>query len=122
MANKGLLDTDDFVKAMRPLLNKAQCQTSVFTFGYGTMHDPDMLSSIAAAGNGMYYRILDPVSCIVHAATSTTEPPATILTPFSSSQEMIAGAFTDCLGGIMSMTASGLLLTVEPLNGATISR
>ena len=30
---------------------------SVYTFGFGDDHDPDMLKAISDAGNGMYYFI-----------------------------------------------------------------
>ena len=30
---------------------------SVYTFGFGADHDPDMLKAISDAGNGMYYFI-----------------------------------------------------------------
>ena len=32
-------------------------EASVYTFGFGSDHNPDMLTKISEAGNGMYYYI-----------------------------------------------------------------
>ena len=58
------------------------------------MHDPDMLDNIASAASGMYYRIIDP--------------------------EVIPGAFTDCLGGILSVVARSIQVEITPGTGVEV--
>ncbi len=54
-------------------------QACVFTFGYGSEHDADLLLGIAEAGNGLFYYI--------------------------DNGESIPESFCDCLGGLLSVAA-----------------
>ena len=38
-------------------VREGPADASVYTFGFGEDHDPDMLKQISDAGNGMYYYI-----------------------------------------------------------------
>ena len=38
-------------------VGEGPADASVYTFGFGEDHDPDMLKQISDAGNGMYYYI-----------------------------------------------------------------
>jgi hypothetical protein len=37
--------------------DKKNIEASVYTFGFGNDHDPDLLKAISDAANGMYYFI-----------------------------------------------------------------
>jgi len=67
---------------------------SVFTFGFGRDHSEDMLRAISEAGRGMYYYI----------------PTA----------EEIPVSFADCLGGLQSVVAQTMFLTVEGGQGVRV--
>lgn len=54
-------------------------QACVFTFGYGSEHDADLLHAVADAGNGLFYYI--------------------------ENQDNIPDSFCDCLGGLLSVAA-----------------
>ena len=66
----------DYCRSVIQQIGRNVC---VFTFGFGTDHDADMLRSIADAGNGLYY-FLDDV-------------------------DSIPESFCDCLGGLLSVAA-----------------
>lgn len=66
----------------------------IFTFGYGDEPDPEYLREISDEANGVYYHINSPDS--------------------------IPLAFTDCLGGLLSVVAQNLTLTVEAAKGTTL--
>ena len=65
--------------ALRSLLDQIGRQCCVFTMGYGSDHDSEMLHHIADAGNGLYYYI--------------------------ENKDNIPESFCDCLGGLLSVTA-----------------
>ena len=54
----------------------------MFTFGYGTEHDADLLHAVADAGNGLFYYI--------------------------DNSDSIPESFCDCLGGLLSVAAQVL--------------
>jgi len=60
---------------------------SVHTFGYGSEPDPEYLKDIAEEGNGMFYKI--------------------------DTANDIPLAFADCLGGLLSVVAQHIILTIE---------
>lgn len=60
---------------------------TIYTFGFGSDHDGDLLTSISNAGNGVYY--------------------------FIDSTEKIAECFADCLGGLLSVVGQNMTLTIE---------
>ena len=68
---------------------------TVYTFGFGSDHDANMLKDISQAGNGVYY--------------------------FIDTNEKIPESFADCLGGLLSTVGQNISLKVELSNGATIS-
>ena len=51
----------------------------MFTLGYGSEHDGEFLSGLAAAGNGLFY--------------------------FVENADSIPESFCDCLGGLLSVAA-----------------
>ena len=68
---------------------------TVYTFGYGSDHNANMLKEISQAGNGVYF--------------------------FIDTNEKIPDSFADCLGGLLSTVGQNINLKVELTNGATIS-
>jgi hypothetical protein len=62
-------------------------QLCVFTMGYGSDHDPDMLHAVANAGNGLFYYI--------------------------ENKDNIPDSFCDCLGGLLSVAAQNVVLTIS---------
>lgn len=66
------------------------------TFGFGQDHDPNLLKSISEKGDGIYYYI--------------------------ENTEEIPKAFSNCLGGLVSVVGQNVKLTFTPLNGVSISR
>eukprot|EP01129_Flabellula_baltica_P001968 TRINITY_DN11853_c0_g1_i1.p1 TRINITY_DN11853_c0_g1~~TRINITY_DN11853_c0_g1_i1.p1 ORF type:complete len:607 (+),score=141.90 TRINITY_DN11853_c0_g1_i1:33-1853(+) len=67
---------------------------SLYTFGFGRSHNSELLQQLAANKNGVYY--------------------------FISNGEQIAEAFSDCLGGLLSVTAQNIKMVISPVNGSTI--
>ena len=62
----------------------------------GSNHNSDLLRAIATAGNGSYYYV--------------------------EGVDDIRNAFGDCLGGVLSVVAQNIELTIEAVNGAKISK
>jgi len=73
--------------------NKA-AEASVYTFGFGADHNPEMLKEISDAGNGMYYYI--------------------------ENEDKIAESFGHCVGGLLSTVAQGIQLQVSLADGVLI--
>ncbi|KAL0480462.1 inter-alpha-trypsin inhibitor heavy chain H3 [Acrasis kona] len=92
-ANAGLTSSDQIVAGMDSLMTMNK-PVSVFTFGFGSDHDANMLRSVAEAGNGLYYYV--------------------------QKTDEIAQAFSDCLGGLLSVTAQNIKLRIDPLEGVNI--
>jgi len=80
--------THSIVSAMHGRLG-TETKHTVFTFGFGADHNPSLLKAIADAGQGMYY--------------------------FIEETKDIGVSFADCLGGVMSVVAQNISLTVTPL-------
>lgn len=93
-ANHGLQSSGEIEPVLRNMLKNTGI--SVHTFGYGENHDSGMLRGIAEVGSGSYY--------------------------FVEGVDDIRSAFGDCLGGLLSVVAQNLVLEVEAINGATITR
>jgi len=74
--------------------NGSAADATVYTFGFGDDHNPDMLKEISDAGSGMYY--------------------------FIQNEDQIVESFGHCLGGIMSTVAQGIQLEVTLEKGVTI--
>merc|ERR1719264_1830051 len=69
---------------------------AVYTFGFGGEHNAQMLFAIADAGTGCYYYVESP--------------------------QAIGPSFADCLGGLLSVAAQDVVLTLQAQAGATISK
>ena len=85
-ANFGITNAKTLEKAARNTVMQIGRNTNVFTFGYGAEHDANILRTIAEAGNGLFY--------------------------FIDSQESIPESFCDCLGGLLSVSAQNLKVTL----------
>jgi len=90
-ANKGITSTEKIVEVMKGTLEP---NVSVFTFGYGSDHNVDMLREIADVGGGVYY--------------------------FVQSVDGVSLAFADCLGGLLSVVAQNIKLECFGMNGCKI--
>eukprot|EP00117_Sycon_ciliatum_P023636 scpid88335/ scgid20038/ len=67
---------------------------TVYTFGFGSDHNAELLQALSNAGNGMYYYI--------------------------DSSEKIPESFADCLGGLLSTAAQNISLEITAENGCNI--
>jgi len=79
-------------------LNKKLSTTTpctIHTFGFGTDHDANLLKAISDKAEGVYF--------------------------FVQNKDQIADAFTDCLGGLLSVVGQNLSLTIQPQEGITIN-
>jgi len=95
LANLGLTKPDQIKKAVRGVLSQISSVCSIFTFGYGKEPDPQYLRDIADEANGMYYHINSP--------------------------DAIPLAFTDCLGGLLSVVAQNIVLSLEVPKGIQLT-
>merc|ERR1712063_65008 len=88
-ANHGVTTAAGIISLMNHTWDKenAPTKSAVYTFGYGSDHNSQMLREIAEAGNGMYY--------------------------FIENGDKIADCFADVLGGLLSVVAQNLVLTLE---------
>jgi hypothetical protein len=78
------------------LLSKASgSDLKIHSFGFGADHDPVLLQAISNAGNGTYYYV--------------------------STEENIAEAFADALGGLLSVVAQNVELRFTPAPTCTVS-
>ena len=68
-------------------LRTVNFEGTIYTFGFGSEHSGDLLTSISNAANGVYY--------------------------FIDSKEKIAEYFADCLGGLLSVVGQNMTLTIE---------
>ena len=67
---------------------------TIYTFGFGSDHDGNLLTAISNAANGVYY--------------------------FIDSSEKIAECFADCLGGLLSVVGQNMTLTIEAQSHCTL--
>ena len=91
LANAGVTSTSGVVDMMKGLL---QPDVSVFTFGYGSDHNADMLRELSEVGSGVYY--------------------------FVQNVDGVSLAFADCLGGLLSVVAQNIKLECFAKNGCKI--
>mmetsp|Transcript_8455 Transcript_8455/g.15297 ORF Transcript_8455/g.15297 Transcript_8455/m.15297 type:complete len:507 (+) Transcript_8455:1097-2617(+) len=84
LANHGVTNPDALVKLVKGALAPS---VSLFTFGYGSGHHADLLRQLSDLGRGMYY--------------------------FIQHVDGVSLAFADCLGGLLSVVAQNIVLTVE---------
>jgi Mg-chelatase subunit ChlD len=95
MANEGISDTRGLCDATRGLIGESP-NFSIYTFGYGQNHNSDMLTNISEIGNGMYY--------------------------FVENNDMIPESFAHCLGGLLTVQAQNLKLTITPQDGVSVTK
>eukprot|EP00028_Trichosphaerium_sp_Am-I-7-wt_P005722 CAMPEP_0168528160 /NCGR_PEP_ID=MMETSP0405-20121227/13081_1 /TAXON_ID=498012 /ORGANISM="Trichosphaerium sp, Strain Am-I-7 wt" /LENGTH=460 /DNA_ID=CAMNT_0008551507 /DNA_START=13 /DNA_END=1395 /DNA_ORIENTATION=+ len=95
LANHGISKSPALVKALKTKLEE-QMNAQVFTFGYGDDHDEKMLRELAQAANGMYYYVENP--------------------------DDIASSFADCLGGLLSVCAQNIKMSIIPENGCKVKK
>lgn len=88
-ANGGICDPTEMVSAAEGALTGAP--TAIFTFGFGSDHNEDLLQAISAATSSLYYFIQDTDS--------------------------ISSAFADCLGGLLSVVAQNVTLELKTTGG-----
>jgi hypothetical protein len=96
-ANVGVQDASQIVPIVKTMLSSGGSGSdssatsdhgiTLHTFGYGSDHDSELLREVATAGQGSYYYV--------------------------EGVDDIRGAFGDCLGGLLSVVAQNLELTVE---------
>lgn len=90
-ANRGITDPTQLLASLEQLLKTISVPVSIYTMGYGASHNESLLKSLAGAAHGLYYFLAD--------------------------EEKIAESFADCLGGLVSVVAQNIQLTVKPLSG-----
>jgi uncharacterized protein YegL len=93
LANEGIQDVTALSKATRDLMGESP-EYSLYTFGYGADHDSDMLKNLSEVGNGMYY--------------------------FVETNDMIPESFAHCLGGLLTVQAQNIKLTLTMAGGAEL--
>jgi len=86
-ANVGLTKVEQIIPEMKIKTDQILRPTNIFCFGYGTDHVVEMLKGLADSSNGMYYYV--------------------------ENEDHIASAFGDCIGGLLSMAAQNLQLTLK---------
>jgi Mg-chelatase subunit ChlD len=94
LANQGVTDLQTIAAETHALSNSAAKRPSVFTFGFGSDHDENMLRAIAEAAAGTYY--------------------------FVKGKDDIPQAFGDCFGGLVSVVAQNIRLRFESLSPSVV--
>lgn len=98
LANAGITDPAQLVNVAQAKVKSLQNPTTIYTFGYGSDHNSDLLDGLAKAGGGSYY--------------------------FMETVDAIPEAFADCMGGLMSVLAQNIKVHIEvadPSSGITIN-
>jgi Mg-chelatase subunit ChlD len=93
LANEGIQDVNAISKATRDLMGETP-NYSLYTFGYGADHDSNMLKNLSEVGNGMYY--------------------------FVETNDMIPESFAHCLGGLLTVQAQNIKLTLTVAGGVEL--
>lgn len=89
-ANEGITATEGIVAGVTNISKGMERRPTLFTFGFGDDHNATMLTSISEAGNGMYYYV--------------------------KNEEAIPDAFGDALGGLVSVVAQNVKLSMEVID------
>jgi len=95
LANMGIVKTEKIKIAVTNFLQTINTICSIFTFGYGDEPDPEFLTTISDTSSGMHY--------------------------YMEKEDDIPKAFTDCIGGLLSVVAQNLVLTIEGAKGIQIT-
>ena len=96
LANRGFTKTDEFVNSINKQKEKLKGPCPIFTFGFGSDHDANMLKSISESSNGLYYYV--------------------------GKEDEIPSCFADCLGGLLSIVAQNIKIQLKTKNGVTIKK
>lgn len=91
IANNGITDTAGIVAAVQGAM--AGSPMTIFTFGFGADHTESLLRTVAEQTNGLYYYV--------------------------QKSEDIPVSFADCLGGLVSVVAQNVVLTIQGLEGGS---
>mmetsp|Transcript_43719 Transcript_43719/g.81562 ORF Transcript_43719/g.81562 Transcript_43719/m.81562 type:complete len:656 (-) Transcript_43719:233-2200(-) len=96
-ANMGCKDTAGICAAASAMLRElGGCKSSISTFGFGSDHNADMLQQLADAGEGTYSHV--------------------------QSEDQIAEAFGEALGGLLSTTHQNVSLCLQLAPGVSLAR
>ncbi|EGD81075.1 hypothetical protein PTSG_11020 [Salpingoeca rosetta] len=93
IANEGVRGPN-LITATRQLMGDNPSY-SLYTFGYGSNHEEELLKDLSEVGNGMYYYI--------------------------ENNDTIPESFGDCLGGLLSVVGQNVKVTITTQNGAKIT-
>ena len=94
IANGGIREPSDVAEAIAGAM--AGHRSKVFTFGFGDDAEEEMLKTIAETTEGQYYHV--------------------------ANEERIAHAFGDCVGGLLSVVAQNVTLTLSHYAQATLAK
>jgi len=89
------VNASEILNAVETARAKQPLACSIHTFGFGSDHDALLLKAIADKVGGVYFFIQD--------------------------KDQIADAFTDCLGGLLSVVGQNIALQVQPVEGVNIT-
>tara|TARA_B100000519_G_scaffold39092_1_gene28829 strand:+ start:1 stop:1506 length:1506 start_codon:yes stop_codon:yes gene_type:complete len=94
IANGGIREPSDVAEAIAGAMRGQR--SKVFTFGFGDDAEEEMLKTIAETTEGQYYHV--------------------------ANEERIAHAFGDCVGGLLSVVAQNVTLTLSHYAQATLAK
>ena len=92
LANRGITGTAEMQEAMEEAMGESRAR--VYTFGYGSDHDGDLLAGLAEAGSGDYF--------------------------FIEEDESLPTAFGSVLGGLMATACQDIEVTLTPQDGSVV--
>lgn len=93
-ANRGITSVDGIRDATAAAFAPLASTSSIYTFGFGSDHNDELLRSLADMGEGLY--------------------------TFISQPDDIPAAFADCLGGLLSVVAQNVQVRVAPAGGTQL--
>lgn len=93
LANRGVTDINEITRILAGELDSPDAP-NVYTLGFGTDHDAEFLRRISKTGQGSYIFIRDETA--------------------------VAPTFGEIIGGLLTVTAQRIIVTLEPVNGARI--
>lgn len=87
LPNNGIQDTEEMKLFISKQLKELKKPITLFSFGFGVDHDPNLLSDIATVGNGLYY--------------------------FIEKEEEIISSFAGCIGGLLTVVAQDVNIIIH---------
>ncbi|KAF0981467.1 hypothetical protein FDP41_012124 [Naegleria fowleri] len=85
LPTKGIMSQEKLVQMIEKCIQKSSC--SLFTFGFGEEHSSNCLVALSQSGGGLYYYI--------------------------KKEDEIPQAFSDCLGGLLTVFAQNITLKIR---------